>query len=154
MMTKQNFRTRNNACRSLVVVAAAAMAVLTAGCASLASGNTPEKIVEKRSEAYWKARFAGDAAKAYGYVTPGYRALHDERAYALAYGAVPNLRDPEVLSIKCEGAQDESQKEVQRCVLRKQFTASIPMTAKGTAPIAMDEIWLKEDGNWWLFLSE
>lgn len=133
------------------------MAVL-AGCAHLASDSTPEQAVQQRSAGYWKARLSGDIAKAYGYMAPGYRALNDEKKYGLAYGAVPNLSGGEVVSVNCDGgaAKPEKQAEAQvtqRCVLRKQFTTTLPMSGNVEVPIAMNETWIKEDGQWWLFLE-
>ena len=52
---------------ALATVAAMALA----GCATLAA--PPEKVVEKRATEYWKARIAGDYAKAYSLSTPAYR---------------------------------------------------------------------------------
>lgn len=149
-MTQKNSETRKTLSRSLMAAAVVAVAGLT-GCASLMSGGSPEQIIEKRSAAYWQARFSGDVAKAYSYMTPGYRALNDQRKYALSYGAAPNLRDPQLISVECAEADGQAKDSVQRCVLRKEFSTQMPLIGQGAIPIAMSETWIKEDGQWWLF---
>lgn len=151
-MTQKNSETRKTLSRSLMAAAVVAVAGLT-GCASLMSGGSPEQIIEKRSAAYWQARFSGDVAKAYSYMTPGYRAINDESSYALSYGSVPNLRDPELLSVTCDVPEGADPKDTQRCVVRKQFSSgvAIPLVKKMRIPISIDETWIKDDGQWWLF---
>lgn len=152
-MTHKNSDARKTHSRSLMLVAVAAVAALT-GCASLMQGGSPEKIVEKRSADYWQARSTGKTAKAYQFMTPGYRAINDERSYALSYGAIPNLRDPELISVSCDVAEGGDPKDAQRCTVRKKYTSKValPMVKKMTVPIALDEIWVKQEGQWWLYL--
>lgn len=151
-MKKQGFIARN-----IWKWSAAGTAVMVlVGCAHLASDSTPEQTVQQRSADYWKARLSGDIAKAYSYMAPGYRALNDERKYGLAYGVVPNLSGGEVVSVNCDGGASKQEKEAQpaqRCVLRKQFTTTMPLASSVQVPIGLDETWIKEDGQWWLFLE-
>lgn len=147
MMTKQNSFLHVSAFQRWTAAAAAAVAL--AGCAGLATGGNPEDIVRQRSDAYWQARLSGDAAKAYSYVVPGYRALNDQAKYARTQGSVPNLHEGKVVSVNCAPTDGPAQ----RCVLRKQFITSVPLDPKTRVPIALDETWILENGQWWLFLE-
>ncbi len=105
---------------------------------------TPEEAVTQRSNAFWKARMAGELAKAYAFTTPGYRAVNDQEKYRLNYGVFPSVKGGDLVSVTCEPL---------RCEVRKNFTTSAPMMPGVSIPIAMSEVWIKEDGQWWLFVQ-
>lgn len=119
-------------------------ATVLAGCANLGGTQKPEEVVLQRSNDYWKARMAGEVAKTYAVTTPSYRALNDQEKFRLKYGAVPILKGGEVISVTCEEA---------RCEVRKSFTTSTPLMTGARIPIAISEIWVKQDGQWWLFVE-
>ncbi|MFG0607779.1 hypothetical protein [Delftia sp. WSY_14] len=120
-----------------------ACAAVLAGCASMGS-TTPEEAVTQRSNAFWKARMAGDVPKAYAFTSPGYRAVNDQERYRLDHGVIPALKGGEITSVTCEQ---------ERCEVRKDFTTSTPMMRGARIPISIGEVWIKEDGQWWLFVQ-
>lgn len=123
---------------------AMAGAVALVGCATVQSTQSPEAAVTQRSNDYWKARMAGEVAKAYAFTSPGYRAVNDQEKYRLDYGVIPALKGGEIASVTCEEA---------RCEVRKDFTTSTVMMRGTRIPIAIGEVWIKEDGQWWLFVQ-
>jgi hypothetical protein len=121
-----------------------AAAMVLAGCSTLGGNQGPEGQVTQRSNEFWKVRMAGEVGKAYAFTTPGYRAVNSQEKYRLNYGAVPILKGGDIASIKCEEL---------RCEVRKSFTTSSPMMGDTEIPIAISEVWVKEDGQWWLFME-
>ena len=87
---------------------------------------------------------AGDVAKTYAFTSPGYRAVNDQEKYRLSYGVIPALQGGDVVSVTCEPA---------RCELRKSFTTSTPAMMGARIPISINEVWIKEEGRWWLFIQ-
>lgn len=124
--------------------AAMAGAVVLAGCAAVQNTQTPEVAVTQRSNDFWKARMAGEVAKAYAFTSPGYRAVNDQEKYRLDHGVIPALKGGEIASVTCEQ---------ERCEVRKDFTTSTPMMRGARIPISIGEVWIKEDGQWWLFVQ-
>ncbi|MCB4789418.1 MULTISPECIES: hypothetical protein [unclassified Delftia] len=120
-----------------------ACAAVLAGCASMGS-TTPEEAVTQRSNAFWKARMAGEVAKTYALTSPGYRAVNDQEKYRLAHGVIPVLKGGDIAWVKCDEA---------RCEVRKNFTTSSPVMPRTSVPISISEIWIKEEGQWWLFVE-
>jgi hypothetical protein len=128
--------------RWLVCGVGLVFAAVLGGCATT-SGQGPEGAVSKRSAEYLKARQAGDVDKAYGYLPPSYRAVKDKDRFRLENGAATTLQGGELLSATCEPT---------RCVVRRNFTALVPMMSNAQVPMSVTETWVNEDGQWWLFL--
>lgn len=128
--------------RRFAAATVASISVLVlAGCASMGAG-TPEKIVEARSNAYWKARVAADYKTAYALSTPSYRQLRTEEQFRKKFGSGAAVKSGEATSITCEP---------EKCKVRIRIEASPALTGVnvGTITTHMDEIWLLEDGQWW-----
>jgi len=54
------------------------------------------------------------------------------------------LKGGDIAWVKCDEA---------RCEVRKHFTTSSPVMPRTTVPISISEIWIKEEGQWWLFVE-
>lgn len=130
--------------RAALLLAACATALLTA-CASLQPA-TPEQAVQQRAQARWQALLAGDIAKSYTYMAPSYRAVVDFERYSGRIGGAAKWLDAEVVRVHCESEE--------KCTARLKITAQplMPATTK-RSPIStgVDETWLLEDGQWWLY---
>ena len=139
---------------ALVAVAALAGCSATApagaapDAAATSAANAPADAthaqVQARSDAYWKARRSADVATAYSLTSPGYRAVNSLEQFQLDYGAIPNLTGGDVVSIQCEG---------QRCKLTRSFFTSTALMPGAQVPISIDEIWVQQDGLWWIFIQ-
>lgn len=127
------------------LLAVAGLAVVMAGCASLGMG-TPEDIVHKRSNDYWKARMEANYKKAYDMSTPSYRSLKSADQFRLQYGAGAAIKGAETTQVKCQA---------EKCTARVKISAAPALAAMnlGTIDTYIDEIWLLEDGQWWHYQS-
>ena len=122
---------------------AAAMATLAlAGCATL--GGTPEPTGAQRSAEYWKARTAGDYAKAYALTPPSYRKLHTLEQFRLQFGSGAAIQGAETVNVVCE---------VEKCTARIKINAAPALVGMNVGTIAthLSETWLLEDGQWWRY---
>ncbi len=129
--------------RRLGVIALALGTLALAGCAALAP-STPEQIVKKRAAQYWQARIAGKYEQAYQLSTPSYRKLKTAEQFRMQFGAGVSVQAAEVASVVCEP---------QKCTAKMKISAtpSLPGLKLGTIPLYMDEVWLLEDGQWWIY---
>lgn len=121
-----------------------ACAAVLAGCAAPGKPKDPETIVAERSLAYWKARVDGDVAKAYGFTTPAYRAVKTQEQFGRAYGTAPAVNKLEPGKVQCEA---------DRCEINVLFTAQLPMLKGTGVPMGVKDVWVLQDGQWWLFLE-
>jgi hypothetical protein len=123
----------------LVVIAA------LAGCATMAT--TPEAAVRARATQHWKARLANDFDTTYKYTTPSYRGANSLEKYKGGFGGAVVLKSAEVASVVCESAD--------KCVVNTKVEAQPTLTVGRRALPAfvthVDETWLREEGQWWLF---
>jgi hypothetical protein len=124
---------------ALVLWAIAAVA----GCASLAPGK-PEEVVRQRAQARWDALLAGEWKTAYGYMSPSYRALVEEKRFANQFGSGAGWVSAEVFKVTCA---DE------KCtvVMEVKFKPILGMRAGNVATTSFEESWIREDGQWWMF---
>lgn len=131
--------------RSLQWGVGLACAALVAGCATNPGEEQgPEVAVNKRSDAYLKARQTGDVDAAYSYLPPSLRAIKSKERFTLEYGSATTLKGGELLSTTCQP---------ERCVVRRNFTTVVPSMPGAAIPISITEAWVSEDGQWWLFLD-
>ena len=128
---------------SLTAVALAAVAL--AGCATFAT--TPEAAVRARAQQNWNARIAGDLDKTYAFTTPSYRGATSLDKYKKGFGGAVQLTSAAVATVECESAD--------KCVSNTKVAAKPLLTLgrRALPPIVtyIDETWLREDGQWWLF---
>lgn len=129
--------------RSLRAVGLAAMAAAAlAGCATISS--TPEKAVQQRASEYWKARVAGDHAKAYALSSPSYRKLQTVEQFSMQFGSAASLKGAEPVNVTCEP---------EKCTVRIKISAAPALAGMnlGTIDTHLSETWLLEDGQWWRY---
>jgi len=121
-------------------------AIALAGCATMAT--TPEQAVSQRAAESWKARQAADYGKAYSFMPPSYRAVTPVETYKRSYGAAVQLTDVKVDKVVCETAD--------RCVATVRLEAKV-LALRGKAPPVVtyyDEVWVRENAQWWLFPTQ
>lgn len=125
--------------------AAALAAMALAGCASMAT--TPEAIVKARATQQWQARIAGDLDTTYKLTTPSYRGATTLETYKKAFGAAVVIKSAEVATVVCDSAD--------KCVVNAKVEAqpNLVLGRRALPPFTtyIDETWLLEDGQWWLF---
>ncbi|WP_287917811.1 hypothetical protein [Comamonas sp.] len=123
---------------------AGAVVALVSGCAISGLGASAEDRVVARSGDFWAARMSGDYQKAYSFTTKGYRLVNDVEKYRLQYGAAPMLKNARLVSVECEP---------ERCEVVKEFSTSSVFMRGTPIPISLSEIWLYQDGQWWLHIQ-
>lgn len=127
------------------LAAAAFATVALAGCATFAT--TPEAAVRARAQRNWNARIAGELDKTYAFTTPSYRGATSLDKYKKGFGSAVQLTSAEVADVKCESAD--------KCVANTKVVAKplLMLGRRNLPPIVtyIDETWLNENGQWWLF---
>ena len=128
--------------RSQRYLVAALAALSLAGCASVAS-KTPEEMVRARAAERAAAFVKGDIDASYRLTAPSYRKLRDVNAYKGTFGAGARWEKAEVKSVTCEP---------ERCkaAIAVNVKPLIPGRFGDTITVQFEEIWLLEEGNWWL----
>lgn len=128
--------------RRLFATSLAAATLALTGCAALAPV-TPEKAVEKRALTYWKARIEGKYEQAYSLSAPAYRNVKSAEQFRSQFGAGANVVDAEVHKVDCEP---------QKCSAKMKLSVKPALInlKLDTMTVYLDEIWLLEDGQWWL----
>lgn len=129
---------------------AACAALVLAGCAGLPSmASKPEDIVRERAAARWKAQIARDWDTSYSFFAPSYRAMVSLNRYRSSFGSAAAWTGVEVASVACEA-------DVCTARIKVDFRAAMPST--GSLPgrpqvmsTYLNERWVREDGQWWLF---
>ena len=121
-------------------------AIVLAGCATMAP--SPELAVRQRATESWQARQASDYEKAYGFTPPSYRAVTSLEAYKRGFGGAVQLKGVQVDQVVCE-TQD-------KCVAAIRLEARPVLRAGNAAPIVTyyEEVWVRENGQWWLFPTQ
>ena len=130
--------TRRFTLMSLVIAGA-----LLSACASFQT--KPEDAVTQRANERWQALIKGDMAKAYTYSTPGFRAVVDLEGFRGRTGIAGRWYDAQVVNVTCDTAD--------RCKasIKLVFGTLIPGFSKDRMTTHIDETWLLEDGQWWMF---
>ena len=129
--------------RAALLAAVLGGALLLAGCAAL-QPKTPEEIVTQRVEARWDALIKGDFPAAWAYTQPAYRAIVKQADYAKTFGAGGQWRGVQVHQVSCEA---------ERCTVRIRLTTRVTLPPFRGQELtgALDETWVREDGNWWYY---
>ena len=122
---------------------ASLLCLALAGCANLQT--KPEDAVAQRVQARWQSLIKGDMDAAYKYNSPGYRAVIDLAGFKGRTGIAGRWLDAQVHRVECELPT--------RCtaVVRLEFISLIPGKSKVRMDTHIDETWLLEDGQWWIF---
>lgn len=135
----------NNKLRASGAVLVAGVLTALTGCAGLGAPVTPEQAVKERAQARWEALIKRDFDKAYTYLEPSYRALNSAEAYGNGRGTIASWTAAEVLDVTCPDAD--------KCTTKVRINVNAPGMPKGLRDIntVVNETWLREDGQWWLF---
>ena len=139
MKPSQSTSPRRHALRAALAAAALALA----GCAAL-QPQTPEQVVAQRAEARWNDLVKGDFEKAWDYTQPGFRALVKRERYFRRFGGGAQWTGAQVHKVTCEA---------ERCTVRVRISAKVmapPFKGQEVVSI-MDEVWVREDGQWWYY---
>jgi hypothetical protein len=114
-----------------------------AGCASLRP-DAPTQVRQLATER-WQALLAGQHEKAYEMAVPSYRKLKTLDDYRFNLMSLPvRWKSAQVLRADCEE---------KRCKVTVRVVSELRMPGRfrGDLDSAMDEIWVFEDGQWWMF---
>ena len=142
MQTKQKAQTRllqlASRCLPLLV------SVVLVACASV-GGKVQEDQVRQRATERWQALIAGEFTRAYGYITPSYRAVVSPDRYHSRFGDAGSWVGSEVVDVNCP--------ETSKCLVRLRIDFKPLLVRKNIDKMTthIDETWLLEDGQWWLF---
>ena len=129
--------------RRLSLLALVAAGALLAACAGLQT--KPEDAVTERANARWQALLKGDMAKAYTYSSSGFKAVVNLEGFKSRTGIAGRWHAAQVVNVTCDTPE--------RCkaVIKLEFATLIPGFSKDRMTTHIDETWLLEDGQWWIF---
>lgn len=130
--------------RRLALATLGLMTLAVVGCASLQPA--PEETVRKLATQRWQTLLAGKFDQAYEFATPGFRKLRTVDFYRTNRSAVPvKWVSAEVLRVDCEPA---------RCKVTVKVVSEprVPGFRKLlNLESGIEEVWVLEDGQWWMF---
>ncbi len=130
---------------AFVAGAAWLLATALAGCAGIGSTAAPELVVRQLATQRWQALLAKEFDKAYEFAVPSYRQIRTAEYYRNKRQSTPvKWLAAEVLRVDCEAA---------KCTVRIKLESKplVPFQFTGTLITAMDETWVFEEGQWWMF---
>jgi len=108
---------------------------------------TPEAMVKARATQQWQARIAGDFDASYKLTTPSFRGGTTLESYKKGFGGAVQIKSAGVATVTCENAD--------KCIVNAKVEATptlmLGRRALPTFTTYIDETWLREDGQWWLF---
>ena len=135
---------RKLAARRTALLAAVAATLLVTGCATGTFGNPEEVIVKERAHARWQALIKGDFEGAYKLAPPSYRAVYSLEQFRSKFGVALKWVGADVLRAQCDAT---------RCEVVVNVTVRPVTRGRAADPVnaAVDERWIREDGQWWYF---
>ena len=114
----------------------AAVAIALAGCATI-GGQPPEAVVKERSQARWDALVNGNFEAAYGYMSPGSRAVQSQASYVSSLGK-GFWKSAKVEKVVCPSEQ--------ACDVE----LSIEYEFQGRrTKTPLHETWVRDGSEWW-----
>ncbi len=126
------------------LIASIAIAAL-AGCAAVGTPKTPEETVRQLATQRWQALLAGDFEKAYEFAVPSYRQLKTAAYYRnKRLGTPVKWIAVEVINAECEAVKCEVR-------IKLESKPIVPFGLQGNMIGGIDEVWVLEDGRWWMF---
>jgi hypothetical protein len=131
--------------RSGKVWLAGLFALVMTACASM-QGSGPQGLVKQRAAERWSALVSGEYTRAYSYNTPGFRDVVTSDGFRGRFGGAARWVDSEVVDVKC---LEDAKCEVK---VRVDYKPLLPGWSGGSVSTYIDETWLKEGGQWWIFL--
>jgi hypothetical protein len=120
---------------------------LLAGCAAGTTGGAKKGgTVEERAVKRWELLIAHNAAEAYDYLTPGYRATHPKDQYAASMSSRP-------IKWKKVELMDKDCPEEDTCNVRLIVDFELRIAAGIPGPVASTDVqkekWLRVKGQWY-----
>lgn len=120
---------------------AVALAAALAGCANL-PGRDATTTVQERAQARWNALVAGQIDKAYTYTAPSFRAITSYDSYRSSFGSGASWKAADVIDVNCEP---------ERCEVDVRLRIQLPVRSAGPITTDTKEVWIRENGQWWLY---
>jgi hypothetical protein len=117
---------------------ATALGIGLSGCSS----PPPEEEVGQRALERWQALIKRDMDKAYGYLSPGYRAVNSLKLYRAGIGNAVQWKEATLKNVSCADKTCEVTINI-----RYQYVARVAGKYEGEKPIK--EKWTQVDGKWW-----
>lgn len=111
------------------------------GACAVTPGQPVEQAVKARAQQRWDAVLKEDLDAAYGFLSPGSRAVTPQKGYRDSFRS-GFFKSATVESVKC-ASPDSCEAQV---AIEYGFRGSRIKT-----PLA--ETWIRQDGNWWLVLK-
>lgn len=133
----------NKPVKILALIAGASVLALV-GCATV-DNRPPEQQVSQRVGERWKALADADFNRAYGFNTPAYRALITPEMYRSRIGSAVSWTGGEAVRVECPDAK------TCKAFVRVEYKLLLGARHGDTANTHVDETWLFEDGQWWVF---
>lgn len=121
-------------------IAGLGLSLLVAGGCAMLDSRPPEEIVKARAQLRWDALLKGDLDGAYGYLSPGSRAVNSADAYKSSIRA-GFWKAAAVEKVLCSGESCEVQTQIEYVV----------RGSRVKTPLA--ETWIRQQGNWWYVLK-
>lgn len=122
----------------------AVMAAIQA-CSVLGPPRPDEEVVRERAQARWDARLAGDVETAYSYASPAYRAAFDAKAFGERFGmGVAQWKSAAVKSVSCNGDV---------CDVEVHISYATTLMKGRLIESDLNERWVREEGQWWIYLK-
>jgi len=101
-----------------------------------------------RAQARWDAARAGEYQKSFAFTAPSYRAVTDIKLFRGVTAGSQGLVSAKVIGVTCETEAS--------CAAKVRIEYYLPLGAARPKPEVttnhFDEPWVKEDGEWWLFM--
>jgi hypothetical protein len=129
--------------RGMVFAAAVCALTFISGCAAVDAN--PQKLVHQLASQRWNHLVAGQYDKAYALTVPSYRKLKSLDYFSGNLRALPvKWLSAEVIRVECES---------QTCKVRVKIVSHLNLPTRARAPLesGLDETWVFEDGQWWMF---
>ena len=129
--------------RTYAFGASLAIVVVLSACASVVGDAAG--VVKQRAEDRWSALVRGEFMQAYTYSTPAFRAVVTLDGYRNRFGGAVKWVGSEVIRVDCP--------EAVKCdvTVRVDYKPIMLGRVGGVLSTHVDETWLLEDGQWWLF---
>jgi hypothetical protein len=121
----------------------ALLMLLLIGLNSCGSSPPPEEAVRERALERWQALMQRDMEKAYGYLSPGYRAVTSLDLYRARFGSAVRWTDANVKKVACTDKACDVTVNV-----HYQYMAPSVGMYEGEKPL--EEKWVQVDKQWWL----
>ncbi len=127
----------------LARLASVGVCVALTACASL--NTPPEETVRQRAADRWKALLADDFPVAHSYSTPSFKAVVPASSFKSRISGPVQWLGAEVTKVQCA--------EATKCVaqVRIEYRPLMVRSTSGKFETYTEEIWLLEEGQWWIF---